>query len=160
MRLKAPLDTFVGLREGARSQALFFGGRTETSTSDDQDALQELAGFDPGVEDRAGPAREAREARGLSGPLRTSGPRGSTFALFLAAASRSSSSRRSRGAVGWGTVVGSGDLDGLLVGDRAVAARSATRSGWTRLGPLVALVSLRAAALSVELVARASCPAA
>ena len=100
MRLKAPLDSFVGY-ERELVQALFFGGRKETSTSEIK-AHYKSSGFDPaskiepGLREKLSKHADFQDRSGRPG-------RALTFALF-AAGLLIVVLEALRGAIDWGTV--------------------------------------------------------
>lgn len=102
MRLKVPIGSFSGY-ERELLDALFFDGRTETSTSEIKEHY-ESSGFDPaskiepGLRERLSRHADFQDRSGRP-------PRGPTFYLFVAGAALLAYASV-RGAVGWGTVVG------------------------------------------------------
>jgi uncharacterized membrane protein YgcG len=102
MRLKVPLDTLDGY-EKELVHALFFGGRTETSTSEIKKHYKS-SGFDPaskikpGVLERLAKHADFQDRSGRPG-------RALTFGLFAAGVAILVF-EASTGAIGWGTAIG------------------------------------------------------
>lgn len=118
MRLKAPLDTFTGY-EHELLHALFFGGRTETSTSAIK-AHYKSTGFDPAS--KIEPGLRERLAKHADFQDRSGRPlRGPTFFMFLAGAALLVFEAL-RGEIGWGTVVGAAISTGFFWGIGLFAA--------------------------------------
>ncbi|MEP6801982.1 MAG: hypothetical protein ABJC07_08600, partial [Acidobacteriota bacterium] len=118
MRLRAPIDSFQGY-ERKLLEGLFFGGRTETSTSEIKKHYKS-SGFDPANRIEAGlRERLARHADFQDRSGRP--PRGPTFALFLAGVALLVSDPL-RGATGWGFLVSAAITTGFFWGIGAIAA--------------------------------------
>ncbi len=118
MRLQAPIESFEGY-ERKLLEGLFFGGRTETSTSEIKKHYKS-SGFDPA--NKIEPGLRERLSRHADFQDRSGRPpRGPTFSLFLAGVALLVSDPL-RGATGWGFLVSAAITTGFFWGIGAIAA--------------------------------------
>ena len=102
MRLKVPIDTFDGY-ERELVRALFFGGRTETSTSEikthyKSSGFNPASKIEPGLRERLSKHADFQDRSGRPS-------RALTFGLFVAGLALLVFEAL-RGAIGWGTLFG------------------------------------------------------